>query len=115
MMEWIDARKIKPEPETPVLAVIDKKNPRVVRACWIPANTIDTSYMAFEGDTEYNEDDDTYYWPEGWYEWNEIEEMHWSLGDGVSHWMPLPELPSPNVAPIAADGEKKNGEAKEED
>ena len=46
--------------------------------------------------SDYNEANDTIYWPEGWYEWNEYEE--WRLQPEPTHWMPLPAQP---------EGEKK--------
>ena len=33
-------------------------------------------------------------WPEGWYEWNEHEEVHWFVSDEVTHWMPIPPPPA---------------------
>ena len=39
---------------------------------------------------DYNEKEDLYYWPEGWYEWNRHEETHWRVGETVTHWMALP-------------------------
>ena len=53
----------KPLAEKPVLAWDGE---RWVRAMWVPKHTKEQP-----GDSdwyEYNEADDTYYWPEGWYE-----------------------------------------------
>jgi hypothetical protein len=46
---------------------------------------------------EYNEADDTYYIPEGWYEcisnWDEYSSI--KIHGEVTHWMPLPAAPKP--------------------
>lgn len=46
-------------------------------------------------DCEYREEDDEYYLLEGWYEviknWDDYNSI--VIGDFVTHWMPLPELP----------------------
>ena len=34
-----------------------------------------------------------YYWPQGWYEWNDQDDTHWMIVDQVTHWMPLPSGP----------------------
>ena len=44
---------------------------------------------------DYNEENDEYYLKEGWYEaihnWDDYSSV--IIGDFVTHWMPLPELP----------------------
>lgn len=46
-------------------------------------------------DCDYNEDDDTGYIPEGWYEvihnWGEYGSV--KIEDTVTHWMSMPRLP----------------------
>lgn len=46
-------------------------------------------------DMEYNEEEDEYYMPEGWWEviknWDDYSCV--AIGDFVTHWMPLPEPP----------------------
>ena len=73
---------------------------RVIRALWIPAKTEESND---EDHFEYDEDTDTYYIPEGWYEvvdnWDEYSSVHVCEGD-ITHWMPLPEFP--NAAPVDA-------------
>ena len=59
-----------PEPGMPVLLDIGKKYP--IRAMWAAKHTV----QAADDDTdwgEYVEEDDMYYAPEGWYEWNQCE------------------------------------------
>lgn len=67
------------------------------RAMWVPKFFKSCDDWDYEGDSEYNEENDTEYWPEGWYEWNNHEEMHWRISDPVTHWMPLPQPPTPQA------------------
>ena len=76
-----------PEPGMPVLLDIGKKYP--IRAMWAAKHTV----QAADDDTdwgEYVEEDDMYYAPEGWYEWNQCEENHWRVTETPRAWMPLP-------------------------
>ena len=80
-----------PEPGTPVLLDIGKKYP--IRAMWAAKHTVE----AADDDTdwaEYDEATETYYCPEGWYEWNEFEETHWAVNEIPSAWTPLPPTTS---------------------
>ena len=55
----------------------------------------DTCGYSDEIDMEYNEDEDEYYMPEGWWEviknWDDYSCV--AIGDFVTYWMPLPEPP----------------------
>ena len=76
-----------PEPGMPVLLDIGKKYP--IRAMWAAKHTV----QAADDDTdwgEYVEEDDMYYAPEGWYEWNQCEDNHWRVTETPRAWMPLP-------------------------
>lgn len=76
-----------PEPGVPVLLDIGKKYP--IRALWAAKHTVE----AADDDTdwaEYDEATETYYCPEGWYEWNEHEEIHWAVRTTPCAWAPLP-------------------------
>lgn len=78
-MNWINISTRRPQPGVPVLICgKDGESVKTLRACWIP---------------KYCEKDGEYYWPEGWYEWNECEETHWKIDFPVMFWMPMPELP----------------------
>ena len=46
-----------------------------------------------DGDSDYDEAEDTYYCKPGWYETNEHDEIHWAVDEPVTHWMPLPDPP----------------------
>jgi hypothetical protein len=99
IMEWKNAFEEMPPPNVPVLAFIpsygggDKS--RRIRAKCAPAKTLEVSDDADGG--EYDEATDTFYCEAGWYETNEYEDTHWSVGDRVTHWMPLPPPPNEGV------------------
>lgn len=88
---WISVDERLPEAGKPVLLDIGKKYP--IRAMWAAKFTL----AAVEHDAdwgEYNEATDAYYCPEGWYEWNEHEEVHWRVHADAVAWLDLP-LPLP--------------------
>lgn len=92
-MKWIDAEKVKPEAGKPVLAAYTESGQQHwARACWVPQHFEEDTGNYF-GDSEYNEANDTYYWPRGWYEWNRHEETHWVIDGEITHWALL-DLPS---------------------
>lgn len=93
-MKWIAVKDKVPDTGVMVLAYFKNEynNHRRIRAMYVPAKTIED-----EGEEEfyeYDEEAETYYLPEGWYEQNEFEETHWCVHGEVTHWMPLPEPPA---------------------
>ena len=83
-----------PEPGMPVLLDIGKKYP--IRAMWAAKHTV----QAADDDTdwgEYVEEDDMYYAPEGWYEWNQCEDNHWRVTETPRAWAPLPPTSAEGV------------------
>ena len=83
-----------PAPGMPVLLDIGKKYP--IRAMWAAKHTV----QAADDDTdwgEYVEEDDMYYAPEGWYEWNQCEDNHWRVTETPRAWMPLPPTSAEGV------------------
>ena len=98
-MQWIRTFDEMPEPGKPVLACVNiprynkptEFNRVVIRAMWVP-RWYEVSDVEDEC-CEYSEEKDEYYLMAGWYEWNQEEEMHWKVGDHVSHWMLLPKVP----------------------
>lgn len=77
-----------PETGIPVLADIAHKYP--IRAMWVAKHSMEVGSDCEFMEPDYNEEEDIYYWPEGWYEWNEHEETHWLVDEAVLGWMPLP-------------------------
>lgn len=66
---------------------------RRLRARWLPKHFEEDDNNSFEGDCDYDEEKDKYYWPEGWYESNEFEDTNWRIDFKITHWMPLPNYP----------------------
>ena len=91
---WVSVEERLPEPGTPVLLDIGKKYP--IRAMWAAKHTV----QAADDDTdwgEYVEEDDMYYAPEGWYEWNQCEDNHWRVTETPRAWMPIPPTSAEGV------------------
>lgn len=84
---WIAIPGALPEPGTPVLLDIGKKYP--IRAMWAAKHTVEAAYDDTDWG-EYDEATDTYYCPEGWYEWNEQEDRHWLVDKTPVAWCELP-------------------------
>lgn len=89
-----------PPAGTPVLAVVWDGEPassgrrHVVRAKYVPRFTTPCSSFEYDGDVDYDEESDEYYWPAGWYEWNDAgDSVHYQISDQVTHWAALPGLP----------------------
>ena len=84
---WISVDERLPEPGNPVLLDIGKKYP--IRALWAAKNTVRVGTDVDDWG-EYDEETDEYYCPEGWYEWNEHEEVHWAVSETPRAWRELP-------------------------
>ena len=97
---WISVDERLPEPGNPVLLDIGKKYP--IRALWAAKNTVRVG-TDVDDCGEYDEETDEYYCPEGWYEWNEHEEVHWAVSETPRAWRELP--PPLTAAHGPADGE----------
>ena len=90
---WVDAAT-KPANHKPVAVIVDGERYRYwARAMWVPKFTREDSSDA-DDFGEYNEADDTTYWPEGWYEWNHADEVHWRINEPVILWA---EVVMPNA------------------
>lgn len=68
---------------------------RIVQACFIEKYAEEAYY---DSDfLDYCEADDTYYYPEGWYEvidnWDDFGQIALNSNHIPTHWMPLPEPP----------------------
>lgn len=84
---WVPLPGTLPEPVKPVLLDIGKKHP--IRAMWVAKHTVETASDDLEFG-EYDEATDTYYCPEGWYEQNEHEDVHWRVDKTPVAWCELP-------------------------
>jgi hypothetical protein len=89
MSEWItvETRRKKRLPESlkPVLLDIGQHYP--LRAMWVPKHS-----RANGGEEDFGEYDEThnmYFWPEGWYEWNQ-HETYWAVSEKPLAWCELP-------------------------
>lgn len=93
-MNWIEVKKQMPKSGKTVIAfgLNEYKKKRTLRAFYAARFTVedDNEYEA----AEYNEEKDEYYLKEGWYEYNEHEEVHWKIDFLITHWMPLPPPPT---------------------
>lgn len=67
---------------------------RQIRAQWVKAKNVESDPESEIG--EYDEETDTYYDPEGWYEaidnWGDFTAVAVYEGE-ITHWMPLPSPP----------------------
>lgn len=102
-INWIDVNKELPKAEQEVYIVVEYlKYPKgVIRrqtiACYIPYMTVkEEDFMdeCFFGEGDYNESEDEYYTPEGFYECQIEAEINWKLTGKVTQWMPLIEYPN---------------------
>jgi hypothetical protein len=59
----------------------------------VEQKALDRVVAEFAGAGDYNEDQDVFYTPEGFYEWQSEPEINWKISAKVTHWMPLIELP----------------------
>jgi hypothetical protein len=67
----------------------------VITACYLPR--MNWEVESWECDEEewcdYDEEEDIYYYPEGWYEFGYEMDTYHHISATVTHWMPLPEPP----------------------
>lgn len=84
-----DASKELPEAGESVLAFVENSS-APIRAKYVPKFFL----KPYDQDDwcEYNEENDTYYCPEGWYECNAYDEINWRVHDKVIAWCELPSV-----------------------
>jgi hypothetical protein len=97
--KWISVKDRLPEPEQEVLAVCRKRYGLLV----VPAiyengevDTDDSNWHWYDCDFPYDEENDVYIIPEGWWEnrhFNPEDTFNCPIDVPVTHWMPLPEPP----------------------
>lgn len=100
--EWISVKDRLPEKQKPVLVCAKDKTfgyQQTLRAAHVgfrECSTEDYGWQEYEGDTEYDEQNDCFWIPECWYETNAVEDnTNWIIDYDyeVTHWMYLPEPP----------------------
>lgn len=96
---WVSIEERLPESGVPVIAAVRNSHDKLrrIRAQYAAPKTLEVGDEAAVDFGEYDEESDTYYCPQGWYETNEYEETHWAVDGRVTHWMPLPVSPLPEV------------------
>ena len=102
---WTSVTEKLPEADTDVLAYYEAdgqfgKRNYTCRASYIPRFTVKLEDKWSDPDyewSEYNEEEDEYYVPEGWYEetsQGDGDYMSWHISTAtVTHWMELPKPP----------------------
>lgn len=100
--QWISVEDRLPESEKIVLAAAKDKTfgyHHILMVAHIGCHEFSTEeygWRDYEGDTEYDEENDCFWIPECWYEVNSVEDNgNWIIDSDyvVTHWMPLPEPP----------------------
>jgi hypothetical protein len=66
---------------------------RCVMACYYRAHSLEMESGCEDG-ADYDENEDVYYAPAGWYEEHETDDPMMPLAAPPTHWMPLPEPPA---------------------
>ena len=106
---WIHVSEMLPEPETEVMVLAQRKiyslkTKRKTMHYIITTGmyedgtkrTEDSEWWWEADGFEYDEEQDDYIIPEGWWEYkhyNGDEQHNYAIDDEVTHWMPLPEPP----------------------
>lgn len=105
VQEWISVKDRLPENEQDVIICVERRhysNPnrfiRIVAKAFYTDGKHSTEHTAYVWDNdcidmEYDEENDVYLIPEGWWESIEYGEEFSAVSDFVTHWMPLPEPP----------------------
>ena len=102
MADWISVADRLPEDDKPVLAyghaVGNPQYNTYFKGRWIAEHTMKAGDFGADEDLAliYDETEDEFYVPEGWFErienWDDYTDV--AVGDYiVTHWMPLPEPP----------------------
>ena len=102
VQEWISVTERLPDSERIVLVSALSKTFRhrhILMVSHIGHHEFTTEeygWQEYEGETEYDEENDCFWIPECWYEVNSVEDNgNWIIDSDydVTHWMPLPQLP----------------------
>lgn len=105
MSEWISVKDRLPEPEVEVIVLAEQKylnsNDKyitITTAIYEDGNvsTDDSMWNWYDVDFNYDEENDLYLIPEGWWEYrhyNPDDVYNNPIDSIVTHWMPLPAPP----------------------
>ena len=96
MSNWISVKDRPPAPEEEVF--IQTENGIMTTAMYEDGtiSTDDSIWNWYDLDFDYDEKNDKYLVPEGWWEcrhYNPDDVYNFAVDDVVTHWMPLPEPP----------------------
>jgi hypothetical protein len=92
---WIPINEEMPEKLIRVLCQVEygtNKNPWTIIAQYVPPMTVkEEDFMSdeFWGEGDYNEEEDQYYTPAGWYEANLYSDINYKVSDEVISWRPF--------------------------
>lgn len=96
-MEWIKCSPDNmPKSEQKVIVAFWNKYSKSYHrtmAFYVPHMTVEYTYDS-EIDCDYDEEQDKYFIPEGWYETMIESEACWQLTETITHWQPLPPAPA---------------------
>jgi len=95
---WIPISDGPPENIRPVLVRARNKKGEcfVLRAAYAHKRELEIDSDDYaDGFADHDEDNDIDYCPDGWYEWNYTDEVHYYLGHlEITHWRELPAPPA---------------------
>lgn len=99
--KWIPVEREKPKANTIVLIIAITETGKRYRtvAYFIPTKTVladDFLESGYDSEDlqEYDDELDEYWVKEGWFEYQTVAEIHWHISDKITHWLPIPKLPS---------------------
>ena len=95
---WIDMSEHQPVCLQTVYVVCETDGGKRYQtmATYVPyMEVLEEDFMSedFHTEGDYNEEEDVYYAPAGFYEYQTVPDMSWKISDTVLYWMPL--LPKP--------------------
>ena len=94
-MKWNPTENGTPEHGKIVLICVETESLKrkiPLRAVWYDRWTEEDNFNENEA-TEYSEELDAYFICEGWYEFNQCDEVNWAVSDKVTHWTEIPLPP----------------------
>ncbi|MCM1364943.1 MAG: DUF551 domain-containing protein [Faecalibacterium sp.] len=97
-MNWISVKDRLPKPEEEVLVLAkSQRGYKTITTAMYEEGTmkVDDSAWNWEDiDFDYDEENDDYIIPCGWWEYRHYgDALNYAVDDEVTHWMPLPEPP----------------------